>query len=182
MQVALALAAAEQHCEFEHRDLHISNVLLSDTEETTVRYRVDGQELHCSTGSERCRRVVTIIDFTWSRCRTADGAVIYKDMGLDDEIFEGDTSVQHNVYRDMRDVIGDSGWAATRPITNAMWLSYLLGKLMNAAGKSYSNGMSEMRAALVNLNSMLNEEGGTSAVGIVAADWFQQLRQRQLSD
>ncbi|KMQ96020.1 serine threonine-protein kinase haspin-like protein [Lasius niger] len=45
LQTALALAVAEKALEFEHRDLHWGNVLISRTKEPYVCYNLDGKEI-----------------------------------------------------------------------------------------------------------------------------------------
>lgn len=49
------------------------------------------------------------------------------------EVFEG-VGDQWDVYRAMRDRIGGDGanWTVYNPITNALWLRYLVGRLLRA--------------------------------------------------
>ena len=49
--------------QFEHRDLHIGNVLVQNTEEEEMRFILNGEELLFDT----CGVMVNIIDFTVSR-------------------------------------------------------------------------------------------------------------------
>ena len=65
-QVVFALAVAEKELEFEHRDLHIGNVLVkSCQEEEEITFQVDGNILKFPTEGV----VATIIDFTISRLK-----------------------------------------------------------------------------------------------------------------
>lgn len=73
LQVAWSLAVAEDAYQFEHRDLHWSNVLVSETAEGSVNYtfRSMGDGRH----SVRCSGVKAhIIDFTLSRLTTGHDA------------------------------------------------------------------------------------------------------------
>ena len=80
-QVALSLAVAERALNFEHRDLHWGNVLVSATESKTLEYAFDGQTMSVATDGVK----VAIIDFTLSRltkglliCCFAKTAVTYR--------------------------------------------------------------------------------------------------------
>ena len=64
-QTAFSLAVAEQAFEFEHRDLHWGNVLISPTEQETVAYCVNGEEFVVKTHGV----FASVIDFTLSRLR-----------------------------------------------------------------------------------------------------------------
>lgn len=101
-QTACALAVAESAFQFEHRDLHWGNVLISCCDKNKkVRFRLNGTDLEVNTyGVEVC-----IIDFTLSRI-THDGVVIYNDLGQDDDLFTGTGDYQFEMYRLMQDKNG----------------------------------------------------------------------------
>lgn len=62
-QVAFALAVAEAAYEFEHRDLHNSNILIRTTSEKFVIFCLNGKcyQMEC------CGVMASIIDNTFSR-------------------------------------------------------------------------------------------------------------------
>ncbi|WVZ66833.1 hypothetical protein U9M48_016000 [Paspalum notatum var. saurae] len=72
VQVTASLAVAESACEFEHRDLHWGNILLTqdDTPErnNTMSFILGGKRMHARTFG----LTVSIIDFTLSRINTAN--------------------------------------------------------------------------------------------------------------
>ncbi|MCJ1465163.1 hypothetical protein MMC07_003779 [Pseudocyphellaria aurata] len=124
-----ALRLGEEIHGFEHRDLHLSNICVKVKQ---------GQELE--SGYELIPLAtnvdVTIIDYTISRAVMPDKSVIFNPM-FDENIFQGDGTVdiQFAIYRHMRDLITKphvpyEGWDAFVPITNVLWLSFVLGKLM----------------------------------------------------
>lgn len=62
-QVTCALAVAESALQFEHRDLHVGNVLVKRTSQRTINYVLHGEEHTLETYGVK----VAIIDFTLSR-------------------------------------------------------------------------------------------------------------------
>lgn len=61
-QVTVALAIAEDEYAFEHRDLHLGNILVKRSRAKTVSYKLRGKAI-----SFKCHGIqVTIIDFTLS--------------------------------------------------------------------------------------------------------------------
>ncbi|XP_046397756.1 serine/threonine-protein kinase haspin-like [Ischnura elegans] len=96
-QVAYALAVAELALEFEHRDLHWGNIMVSNTHEKDVTYIVDGKKTTFSTRGVSAK----IVDFTLSRA-TIDGRFHYADLAASPEIFESTGEYQFEVYRLMR--------------------------------------------------------------------------------
>ncbi|KAG0440764.1 Serine/threonine-protein kinase haspin like protein hrk1 [Dictyocoela muelleri] len=105
-QILNILSNLEKKYEFEHRDLHLGNILLDD-----------------SNGLD-----VFVIDFTLSRLRSNKG-VIFTDLNKEIGLFDGDENVdtQYKVYRDMR-FFNDKLWSVFNPFTNILWLRYLLKK------------------------------------------------------
>lgn len=85
MQVALALAVAEDSYHFEHRDLHNSNVLIAASSSKCAHFRLKGQCIQVATHGVQ----PTIIDFTLSRLVALDGSVAYFDLEADPEVFQG---------------------------------------------------------------------------------------------
>lgn len=98
-QVALALAVAEAELGFEHRDLHWGNVLLKTVEKNkTVTYKLNEQIYQVFTRGVE----VAIIDFTLSRIEY-NGVVMFNDLSIDEELFNGDGDYQFEIYRLMKE-------------------------------------------------------------------------------
>lgn len=67
-QIAFALAVAESAYEFEHRDLHNSNILIKETDEEYVEFCLDGECFRM----ESCGVIASLIDNTFSRYRISE--------------------------------------------------------------------------------------------------------------
>ncbi|OQV13269.1 putative Serine/threonine-protein kinase haspin [Hypsibius exemplaris] len=155
-QVALGLAVAEEALEFEHRDAHISNILVKLTKDASMRFRLGDEEYIIPTEGVQA----TIIDWTLSRMKSGD-KVVYKDLAKDEAIFRGrgvahkpdgrdDDGVgdeQYDVYRDMR-ARNSNDWQAYQPSSNVRWLTYLQHKLLK---KITTGGRAKARKDLLDL-------------------------------
>ena len=135
--VSGALANGEVHANFEHRDLHRGNICIkrkkrdaspsasSDTTNSSIKKYTDLE--------------ITIIDYTLSRATLANGEVLA--ISMSDRTLFAQTSenendnLQYNVYRWMRELVeGERGgagkdsakWKRFVPMTNLLWLYYLL--------------------------------------------------------
>ncbi|KAD3067508.1 hypothetical protein E3N88_35388 [Mikania micrantha] len=125
VQVTVALAVAEAAFEFEHRDLHWGNILLSRKGSETLQFILDGKKLCVKT----YRLVASIIDFTLSRINTGD-SILFLDLSLDPGLFEGPKrDIQSETYRKMKQVTEDC-WEGSFPKTNVLWLQYLIDILL----------------------------------------------------
>ncbi|KAI1708722.1 haspin like kinase domain-containing protein [Ditylenchus destructor] len=122
-QLALSLLAAEEKMQFEHRDMHLSNILISDVEEEYVKYCINGELVKLKTMGVRA----TIIDYTHSRI-LAGGRLFFTHMGALG-LCDGHGS-QAQVYTNMRARNGDN-WANFTPASNMLWLKYLATKLFD---------------------------------------------------
>ncbi|KAI1773675.1 hypothetical protein F4818DRAFT_98042 [Hypoxylon cercidicola] len=144
--VAIALARAEAHIEFEHRDLHEGNLCIRragqpippEDRERSSRFGFSGLE-------------ITILDYGLSRAH-ADHQVegsqpIAYDLERDLSIFTSEHAPQCEVYRRMRSFLltgdrvclppqshkkayeegvdGPITWAQHEPYTNVLWLAYI---------------------------------------------------------
>ncbi|KAJ3213198.1 Serine/threonine-protein kinase haspin [Dinochytrium kinnereticum] len=134
LQAFLCIAQAERDLKFEHRDLHWGNLLCRKVGDGEKVYEVDGRKVTVALGGV----VVTVIDYTVSRCEK-DDKIFFVDMS--DESYytgEGDyqklvlPSSENNIqfsYRMMRnETKGD--WPGFYPKTNVMWMHYLIDKLL----------------------------------------------------
>ncbi|KAF7432892.1 hypothetical protein PC9H_004836 [Pleurotus ostreatus] len=139
-QVAKTLSHAEQLVSFEHRDLHWGQILVKNT--CTAPYA-----LPLGTRNQNQKHVgpkmkmddqqhgvkVTLIDLGLSRMDAGDGAggELVHWTPFDEEVFMGEGDYQFDIYRLMREHNGDA-WEDFRPLTNVMWLHYLVLKLMRS--------------------------------------------------
>ena len=131
-QVAQALAKGEIHAEFEHRDLHLGNICIKDTRDQRDIEDLDLVPRHSQTPFklDHTGLEVTIIDYTLSRATLEGNRVVFNDLGKDQALFQGEGAIQFDIYRHMEDVIAMSGWQESRPMTNVMWLYYLVEALL----------------------------------------------------
>lgn len=126
LQTTMTLAVAEESCEFEHRDLHWGNILVTRDGTPSVPYRVRNVDITVPAEGVR----VTLIDFTLSRLITSDGEVAFCDLSADPELFKGPKGdEQAETYRRMQKLTKDD-WQQYVPMTNAFWLRYLADIIM----------------------------------------------------
>ncbi|EKM59315.1 uncharacterized protein PHACADRAFT_181318 [Phanerochaete carnosa HHB-10118-sp] len=130
-QVTRALAEAEDLVEFEHRDLHWGQILVKNVEEdvTEVPHPKMGK---VPMDDDFFGVRATIIDLGLSRMNADDGArrsVHWTP--FDEETFEGEGDYQFEVYR-MMQMHNEGEWKKYRPLTNVMWLHYLVDKLLHS--------------------------------------------------
>ncbi|XP_022856903.1 serine/threonine-protein kinase haspin homolog, partial [Olea europaea var. sylvestris] len=149
VQVTIALAVAEAAYEFEHRDLHWGNILLSRKGSDTLQFTLEGRQIIVKTFG----LLISIIDFTLSRINTGED-ILFLDLSSDPELFNGPKGdIQADTYRKMRDVTDDC-WEGSFPKTNVMWLQYLVDILLRK--KSYDKTHKddrELRSLKKRLNS-----------------------------
>lgn len=130
-QTALALGIAEKKFQFEHRDLHWGNILLSATDEKFVNFKFNGNTFQIPSEGVK----VTIIDYTLSRM-SYEGIVLYNDLSNDREIFTAHGDYQFDIYRLMKNNL-ENNWERFEPFNNILWLHYIIDKLIN--GVRYNN-------------------------------------------
>ncbi|KAE9367951.1 hypothetical protein N431DRAFT_348760 [Stipitochalara longipes BDJ] len=139
--VIIALARAEESNEFEHRDLHESNICVLQTgpftplSSSALKFGFSGLE-------------ITIIDYGLSRAKLSDNSIAFNNLENQD-IFTSqgstaDEKMQFDNYRRMRTYLatgqrmmnaahldGDLSihghdWSESIPYTNVLWIRYLL--------------------------------------------------------
>ncbi|CAI8047888.1 Serine/threonine-protein kinase haspin [Geodia barretti] len=141
-QVAGALAVGETALEMEHRDLHLSNILVRKTKQKSFTFRLDNQGFSLPSHGVKA----TVVDYTLSRVKQ-DECVSYHDLEQLPWLFEGRGDLQFDVYRDMRKITGGQ-WEKYHPSTNVMWLAFLATKLSDRALQLRSTARRSWRAAL----------------------------------
>ncbi|XP_060525711.1 serine/threonine-protein kinase haspin homolog [Cylas formicarius] len=143
-QVALTLAVAEEELQFEHRDLHWGNVLVSRVpKDKTIKYKLDGQDIMIKSYGVQA----SIIDFNMSRVECS-GAIIFNDIGRDLGYFNTTGDYQFEIYRLMQEKNGNE-WRHFEPYSNILWLSYILDKVITSlhykhGGKKHKQYISKM--------------------------------------
>ncbi|XP_044579006.1 uncharacterized protein LOC123261476 [Cotesia glomerata] len=126
VQAALALAVAEKSLDFEHRDMHWGNILISRTNEKQMSCKLDSEEM-----SLQCNGIkTTIIDFTLSRM-SYQGCCMFNDLALDPALFTAVGEYQFDIYRLMKEKTKNN-WQSFEPYTNILWLHYTLDKMVTA--------------------------------------------------
>ncbi|KAI3615198.1 other haspin protein kinase [Moniliophthora roreri] len=142
-QVTKALARAEQLVSFEvvHRDLHWGQILIKNLPVPQVMpmqeqrlnnvVRVRAEKTYMDDPLNGVQ--VTIIDLGLARMDAGDGSggEMIHWTPFDDEVFEGEGDYQFDIYRMMREQ-HRSQWKSFNPLTNVMWLHYLLVKLLQS--------------------------------------------------
>jgi serine/threonine-protein kinase haspin len=141
-QIAGALAVGEAALELEHRDLHMSNVLVRKTNETSFLFLLKGKTFCVQSHGVKA----TIVDYTLSRMRQGE-CVSFNDLEHLPWLFEGEGDIQFNVYREMKKNT-NSHWDQFHPYTNVLWLAYLLAKLINSVKYSDAVSTRSWRATL----------------------------------
>ncbi|XP_017797465.1 PREDICTED: uncharacterized protein LOC108578612, partial [Habropoda laboriosa] len=145
IQTALALAVAEKAVEFEHRDLHWGNILISPTDESHVHYKLGQKNIELISKNVK----VSIIDFTLSRV-TYQGCSVFNDLASDPTLFTAQGEYQFEIYRLMKDKVTNN-WQKFEPYTNILWLHYTLDKMITAVRyrkrnlKSHKNGIMKLK-------------------------------------
>lgn len=129
VQVIVGIAIAEKVYLYEHRDLHVSNILIKKTSKNTIPFTLEGNRYNIVTNGVKA----TIIDATFSRL-THNGKVYYRDLTSTLRAYGSKKtptrmSLQNRSYRQMVHVTRNN-WEDFNPKTNLIWLTYLCETLM----------------------------------------------------
>lgn len=138
-----ALARGEEMHNFEHRDLHLSNICIALHDGDGSKDDQDSAQDDFGLVPTTMNLTVTIIDYTLSRATLPNRSAIFNPM-RDPGIFQGDgtADLQFDIYRHMRELVfhrpfssqerrnATRDWKDNVPITNVLWLYHLLTKLM----------------------------------------------------
>lgn len=124
VQVIVGLAIAEKCYSYEHRDLHVSNILIKKTTNANIPFTLDGNKYNIVSYGIKA----TIIDATFSRL-TQNGKVYYRDLTSTLRAYGSKKtptkmSLQNSSYRQMVQLTKNR-WQDFAPKTNLIWLTYL---------------------------------------------------------
>ncbi|XP_018495388.1 serine/threonine-protein kinase haspin [Galendromus occidentalis] len=162
-QVINTLAIAEANLEFEHRDCHWENILILEEEpsECDRVFLESNGRIHSipSFGMK-----VMLIDFGLARCRTPHGVEFLDVKRIFPAILQQSGSVQYDMYRRLSKAIGGS-WRGFRPRTNALWIEYLVDKLLDRIGyaSEYWSRETDDTCLLENFRRILNDRSPRNA-------------------
>lgn len=124
LQITLGLAAAEAAFNFEHRDLHLSNLVISDyvnaNGDDTIEFCVEGRDYSVKSFGKKA----ALIDYGMSR------------LVVDETLYTSFTSsilvgrdMQRKTYQAQFDLVQrEGGYRAARPETNGLWIEFLIRK------------------------------------------------------
>lgn len=125
-QVTFALAVAEGVYQFEHRDLHVCNVLVKATKKKLAIFKYRSAEYTVLTyGIKAC-----IIDATFSRMAIA-GQTFFVDLSsrLKGAASNANPDGQEVAYKKMYQLVGDQ-WKQWYPQSNIIWLKYFFEEIL----------------------------------------------------
>lgn len=134
-QTVYAVAYAETAYELEHRDLHLSNILVARCAAWPVEPATSAASFPGTLPLALWQRYApaeahiraTIIDYSLSRM-VLDGKVLAYDFS-DPSLFTGQGDEQYEIYRTMRSLAAGD-WHAFHPSTNVVWLHFLAHRLL----------------------------------------------------
>jgi len=139
-QLIASIAIAEESMEFEHRDLHCSNILIEKTKNKFATYAINGNKFYIKVNGIK----VTIIDTTFSRTKVkvapksssqTDYVVktFYKDLSTIKLDNYPDNDLK-SVYLRQRDITRNK-WHKFWPKTNIIWLKYNIDQISDRVDK-----------------------------------------------
>ncbi|GIY10338.1 hypothetical protein CDAR_44341 [Caerostris darwini] len=125
-QITAALAVAEAAYNFEHRDIHLGNILVRSTNAVSLKYTIHDRHFSIETVGYH----VFIIDFTLSRIYCDQNVYC---VGLDEIARQSNENKEvsdciwlnhKNIYKIMAEY-SKREWDKYMPITNIIWLKYM---------------------------------------------------------
>ncbi|CAE5956978.1 unnamed protein product [Arabidopsis arenosa] len=133
VQVTAGLAVAEAGFEFEHRDLHWGNILLSRNNSSTLPFILGGKQVFIKTFGVQ----ISIIDFTLSRINTGE-KILFLDLTSDPYLFKGPKGDKQKMK-----AVTEDYWEGSFARTNVLWLIYLVDILLTK--KSFERSSKDER-------------------------------------
>ena len=122
---------AEEKIDFEHRDLHMGNILCKTTREKNICVKLhQNKPVELKTHGVK----ICIIDYSISSLKF-DNIDIGTDLQDEVSFFEGEGDYQFDIYRKMKELLGNI-WLKNHNLkTNIFWLHYLITKLLEKVQK-----------------------------------------------
>lgn len=130
-QVLLSLAAAEATYEYEHRDLHLGNIMVRTTKNPTVHFVVASREYRVDTEGKRA----FIIDNTFARMRIGTDfyytnltdrlATLARDSKNPTKVQTDQDKIYVGMYYS-----ANGNWAKWMPRTNLEWMSFIVHRFL----------------------------------------------------
>lgn len=193
-QAVSILAQAEERYQFEHRDLHWGNIVISDqvkhevtTEDMLSKLALqDIPDSHSNTNSAfmnnnnvwlnlisesrnfllaRSTLKVTLIDYTLSRASNPDGGIIHTRMDSP-EFFRGKGDYQFDIYRYMRKHISAYNEALSAAAHAITCTDASSVDDDNLAGERFASSKSKYHVYSKNPNSGLRKDSATSVTSL----------------
>jgi hypothetical protein len=130
-QLIASIAIAEEELEFEHRDLHSSNILIKKANEEFAKY--------CINGNPFCIKLngyfVTIIDTTFSRSNF-NNEIVFNDLTrLFSHFVSNEKRELDRIYFEEK-VLTQNKWDSFCPKTNLLWVKRILTEIRVKVEKS----------------------------------------------
>ncbi|GIY73323.1 hypothetical protein CDAR_530991 [Caerostris darwini] len=123
-QIAISLAIAEEAYFFEHRDLHLGNILVKRNRSKTISYVLRGQAFSIPSNG----LIITIIDYTLSRLLD-NGCIFYNNLADNESLFSQTGDYQFEVYKALKLHLNNE-WHNCLLYSNVLWLTFLCVKLL----------------------------------------------------
>ncbi|KAH7643211.1 putative serine/threonine-protein kinase haspin [Dermatophagoides farinae] len=138
-QLLLGFMIAEKVFEFEHRDLHLGNILVKQSPYEQLTYVYDDQFIQMPSNN----LLVKVIDTTFSRLKIKN-RIHYRDLShlFDPKDFEycagpnNQLAHQNETYKAMASEV-QTDWLGFYPRTNMFWLIYIIRKFGRIMRKQY---------------------------------------------
>ena len=133
-QLIASLAVAESALEFEHRDLHCNNVLILETKEKSLNYKINGKSFKVELNGFK----LNIIDTTYSRIKVRD-KTYFNDLtkAFDFEYSEQLTDSQKVYLKQSQ--LTQNDWSRFCPKSNILWCHLILKHISSIVDKSVIN-------------------------------------------
>ncbi|GAB6030989.1 Serine/threonine-protein kinase haspin [Chamberlinius hualienensis] len=163
-QLTCSLAVAEKAFAFEHRDLHLGNILVSKTKTPCVTFVLNGKSIDVKTSGV----IVKIIDYTLSRIEK-NNVNIYTNLAEQEELFNGQGDSQYEVYRQMKK-LNNNNWEDYNPQTNILWMCHVLEKMMSVLKRPQSIDRAASFDELLQILACL--KGSTSTYDLVSKQYY----------
>ncbi|GFV50642.1 hypothetical protein TNCV_2213051 [Trichonephila clavipes] len=167
-QIAISLAIAEEAHLFEHRDLHLGNILVQRNASKSISYVLRGQPFSIPNQG----LIVTIIDFTLSRVLD-DGCIFYNDLADDKSLFNQSGDLQFEIYRAIQFHLNNE-WHKSLLYSNVLWLTFLCKKLLEyeysrPSSKKHQIALKNIKVFEINLQTCKSALESLTACSIVTS-------------